>query len=73
MLGFRNSLAEIFVRFAMSGIKAIIAGHFKVLFRDMLNEKGNKIHNRESFFHIGIVFMLIVVESYLLTIIEINA
>lgn len=44
-----------------------------MFFRDMLDEKGNKIHYRNRFFHIGIVIMFIVVESYVSTIVGINA
>ncbi len=72
MFRFWDCPAECFIRFPVSCIESIIAGHFKVLFRDMLYEEGNKIQGREGSFHIGIVFMFIVMESDIVTVIGIN-
>ena len=44
-----------------------------MLFGDMLDEKGNEIQYGNSFFHIGIILMFIVVESHIVPIIRINA
>ena len=43
------------------------------VFRYMLYEQGNEVHDRNRFFHIGIIFVFIVVEGDVLTIIGINA
>ena len=73
MFEFRNSLAELFVRFAVSCVEPIITCHFEVFFRYVLDEQGNKVHNRNCFFHIGIVFVFIVMEGHVFPIIGINA
>ena len=73
MFPFWDCLAERFIRFAVSCIESIIAGHFEVFFWDMLYEEGNKIQDGEGSFHIGIVFMFIVMESDIVTVIGINA
>ncbi len=44
-----------------------------MLFGYMLDKQGDKVQYRERFFHIGIVFVLIVVEGHVITIIGINA
>ena len=44
-----------------------------MFFRYVLDEQGNKVHYRNCFFHIGIVFVFIVMEGYVFTIIGINA
>ena len=38
----------------------------------MLDEKGNEIQYRNSFFHIGIILVFIVVESHIVPIVRIN-
>ena len=73
MLDFRNCLVKLFVRFAVSCIEPIITRHLEVFFRYMLDQQGNEVQYGNCFFNIGIVFMLIVMESYVLTIIGINA
>lgn len=57
----------------MPCIEPIITGHLEMLFRDMLDGEGNKVHDRESFFHIGIILVFIVVESHMIAIVRINA
>lgn len=44
-----------------------------MFFWDMLDEKGNEVQYRNCFFHIGIIFMFIVVESHIVPIVRINA
>jgi len=70
--GFWDCTAEFFVRFAVPCIEAVITSHLEMLFRYMLDQQGDKVHDRECFFHIRIIFMFIVVESHVLTIIGIN-
>ena len=73
MLGFGDCLAEFFIRFPMPCIEPIIPGHLEMLFRDMLNEKGNESEYRNRPFHIGIILVFIVVESHSIPIVRINA
>lgn len=44
-----------------------------MFFGDMLDEKGNESEYGNSFFHIGIILMFIVVESHIVPIIRIDA
>ena len=73
MSGFGNSPAKFFIRFTVSGIEPVIACHLEMLFRDVLDKEGNKVHYRDRFFHIGIIFMLIVMKGHVFTVIGINA
>ncbi len=73
MFEFRNCPAELFVRFAVSCVESIITCHFEVFFRYVLDEQGNKVHYRNCFLHIGIVFVFIVMEGHVFLIIGINA
>ena len=73
MLDFRDRFVELFVRFTMSCIEPIITRHPEVFFRYMLDQQGNEVQYGNGFFNIGIVFMFIVMESHVPTIIGINA
>ena len=73
MSGFWDCPAELFIRFPVSCIEPVITSHFEMFFGDMLDEKGNESEYRNSFFHIGIILMFIVVESHIVPIIRINA
>lgn len=73
MLEMGDSPAEFLIGFPMPCIEPIITGHLEMLFRDMLDEEGNKVHDRESFFHIGIILVFIVVKSHMIAIVRINA
>lgn len=57
----------------MHGIEPVITYHLEVLFWDMLDENRNEIQNRDGFFHIRIILVLIVVESHIFPIVGINA
>ena len=57
----------------MPCIKSIITGHFKMFFRYVLYKQGNKVHYRNGFFHIGVVFVFVVMKGYVFAIIGINA
>ena len=72
MLGFRDCPAELLVRFAVPCIEPIITCHFEMFFRYVLNKQGNKVHYRNCFFHIGVIFVLIVMEGHVFPIIGIN-
>lgn len=66
MLGFRDCPVEFLVRFAMPFIESVIACHLEMFFRYMLDKEGNKVHYRKRFFHIGIVFVFIIVKRLFL-------
>jgi len=73
VLGFGDCPAEFFIRSAVSCIQSVIAGHFEMFFGYVLDKQGDKVHYRDCFFDVGIVFMLIVVEGHIFPIIGINA
>ena len=73
VVGFRDSPAEVFVRVPVSCIKPVITDGLEMFFGDMLDEEGNEVQHRERFLHVGAVFMLIVMEGDMLTVIRINA
>lgn len=72
MFGFVDYFVELLVSLAVPGIETIIPGHFEILFRDMLNEKLNKVQGRESPLDKSIVFMPVVMEGDLFAVIGIN-
>ena len=73
MSGFRDGLPEFFIRFPVPCIESVVTRHLKILFRDMLNEKGNEIHDRNGSFYIRIILVLIIMESHVFPIVRINA
>lgn len=73
MLGFGDSPAELFIRIPVSCIEPVVTSHLEMFFWDMLDKKGNEIQYGNCFFHIGIIFVLIVMESHVITIVRINA
>ena len=56
----------------MPGIKTIVTCHFKVFFRDVLDQELYKIYNRKSPFYKGIVFVTVIVKCDIGAIIGIN-
>ncbi len=73
MSGSGDCPAEIFVRFTVSCIETVITCHFEMFFRYVLDKQGNKVQYRNRFFNVGVVFVFIVVEGHVFTIIGINA
>ena len=65
--------AKVFITFAVSGIKSVITCHFEVPFRYMLDQELDKINGRKGFTHKNIIFVAVVVESYIFTIVGVNA
>ena len=57
----------------MPCIQAAIADHFKMFFRDMPGETFDEIHDRQSFLHILVVFMAVIVESDGIPVIPVNS
>lgn len=72
VFGRMDCFAQGAVGFPMPCIKAVIAGHFKLFFRDMLDQEFDKIDGRKFFFDIGIITMTVIVENDIFTIIGIN-
>lgn len=56
----------------MPCIQTAIADHFKMFFRDVLDETLYEIHNRQSFFHILFIFVAVIVESNGICVIPVN-
>ena len=73
MLLFRNGSEKLFILFLVSGIAAVIADHFEVLFRDMLYQPTDKLKSRNFFCDKNIVLMAVIVESDEFSVIVINA
>lgn len=56
----------------MPGIEAVITYHLEIPVRDMLDEQGDKIHDRDGFTDKGVVLMPVIVEGDGRAIIGIN-
>lgn len=61
------------VNIPMPGIKTVIASHFKVFFRYMLDKEFDKINHRKCAFHIGIILVPVIVKGDVLSIVRINS
>lgn len=73
MPGLWDSPPESFIGFPVSCIEPVITRHFEMLFWDMLDEKRDEIHDGNSFFHVRIIFVSIVMESHIFPIVRIDA
>lgn len=73
VFGFVNCFVEFLVNFAVPGIEAVIPGHFEILFRDVLYEKLNKVQRGESCPDKSVIFMPVIVEGDMVTVIGINS
>ena len=60
------------INLTVSGIQAAISDHFKVFFWNMPDQTFDEIHNRESFFHICIIFVAVVVKCNSFSVIVVN-
>lgn len=69
----RYGMVQMLVDLTVSCVKTAIADHFKMFFRDMMDQTLNELHDRDGFFYIDIILMAIVVEGDQVTIIGINA
>ena len=54
---------KFFINFPVPCINAAVADHFEMFFRDMPDETFYELHNRKGFFHIGVIFVAVVMES----------
>lgn len=64
---------QLVVDLAVSGIKTIVACHLEIFFRDVLDKQLNKINSGKSFLNERIIFMLVVMEGHVITIVRINS
>ena len=64
---------EFGVHLTVSRIQAAISNHFKVFFGNVTDQAFNEIHDRESLFHICIVFVAIIVVGNGISIIVVNS
>lgn len=62
LLFFRNSEMEFFINGTMSGIKAAITDHLEMFFRDVPDKAFDKIHDRNGFLNVLVIFVTIVME-----------
>lgn len=72
MFFLRNSTVQLYILFSVLGIYAIIADHFEMFFRDVLDEELHEFKSGDGHNHKFIVFVAIVMESDIFTIIFIN-
>lgn len=56
-------MMQAFINFPVSGIQAIVADHFEILFRDMLHEELDEIYGGDGLFDIYVILMAVVVKS----------
>ena len=54
---------ELFINLPVAGINAAVTDHFEMLFRDMADQTLYGLHNRKGFFHIGVIFVAVVMEG----------
>ena len=57
----------------MSGVNSIIANHFKLCFRNVLNKSGNKIKSRDFFNNVFVIFVSVVMKSHGISVIGIDS
>lgn len=60
---FMDGEVEFILFDVFSGIDAIIADLFEMLFRDVLDQPVDEVHGRQGFFHVLVVFMAIVMKG----------
>lgn len=72
VLGFWDSFPKRFIFFAVPGIKTVVTCHFKVFFRDMLNQELYKIYGGKHPFYKGIVFVPVIMKCDVAAIIGVN-
>ena len=69
MLVFGNGPAQFFVGIPVPGIDPIIPDHLEMLFRDVLDEPPDKFKCGDGLGNQPAIFMAVLVESYIVTVI----
>lgn len=67
-----DSPVEFFVNIPVACIKAAIADHLIMLFRDMPYEPLDEVHNRDGFLDIFVIFVSVIVEGNKVAIIAVD-
>ena len=67
-----DGFVQLTVNVAVPCVKPIVPGHFEIFFRDVLYQQFNEINGREGLPYKGIIFMPVVVECHIVTIIGID-
>ena len=67
-----NSPPEFLIILAVPRIKAAVADHFIMLFRDMPDQTLYELHDRDGFLDIFVILMPVVMESDKITIVVVN-
>ena len=73
MFGRVDDPAQLSILRPMPGIKSVIAYHFEILIRDMLDEKLDENHSRNGLFDKSIILMPVIMESDIVSVIRINS
>ena len=73
MLFFGNGSVKFFINIPVSRINTAVADHFEMFFRDMPDKALNKFQDRNGFFHILVIFMTVIMESHILSVIAVDA
>ena len=53
---------KFFIYFAVSGIETVITDHLEMFFRDVPDKAFDKIHDRNGFLNVLVIFVTIVME-----------
>lgn len=72
VFGFMDCFVQLVINLPVPSIKAIVACHLEIFFRDMLDEQFDKINGGKGFFNKRIVFVPVIVESHRTAVIGIN-
>lgn len=73
MFGFRNDPVKFVIDDTVPGIKAVVSDHFKMLIRDVLNDKLNELNGRNCFFDKRMIFVFMVMKGNHVAIIGVNS
>ena len=72
MFFFCDGMVQLFIRFTVPCIEAIITNHFEMFFRDVSDKTLNKIKSRDCFNNKFFILVTVVVKSDIFSIIVIN-
>lgn len=67
-----NGAKELFVNLTVPGIEAAIAGHLVMLFRDVLDEAFDELHDGNGLLHVLVILVAVVVEGDGVAVILVN-
>lgn len=72
MFAWGDGFTYCLIDFTPSCVEPIIAGHLEILFRNVLDQGLYKIQYGKRFFHIGVIFVPVIMESHIMSIIGFN-